>query len=89
MGREIEQRKPWELHRALAEWNILSQHILPLLTCHANDDPEVRVRPAGAAHALLAARARTERDRPGGSCRVGRSCGMCAALRAVLGPAWE
>jgi len=40
-GRKIEPQKPWELHRALAEWNILTGHIMPLLTCHAHDDPEV------------------------------------------------
>ena len=35
------KRKPWELHRALAEWNIMQAHILPLLAAHAHDDPEV------------------------------------------------
>jgi hypothetical protein len=33
---------PWELHRSLAEWNILQGHILPLLASHAKDDPEVK-----------------------------------------------
>jgi len=41
MGRKQAPRLPWELHRALAEWDILRSHILPLLACHATDDPEV------------------------------------------------
>ena len=41
MGRPRQPMLPWELHRSLAEWNILQSHILPLLACHAHDDPEV------------------------------------------------
>jgi hypothetical protein len=39
-GHKIEKRLPWGLHRALADWNILKNHILPLLEFHG-DDPEV------------------------------------------------
>ena len=40
-------RLSWELHRALADWNILQGHILPLLAGHAHDDPEVRPEMSG------------------------------------------
>ena len=45
-GKRKAPRLPWELHRALAEWNILQGHILPLLAGHAHDDPEVRFQHA-------------------------------------------
>jgi hypothetical protein len=41
-GHKIEKRLPWGLHRALADWNILKNHILPLLEFHG-DEPVINL----------------------------------------------
>ncbi|EKX31824.1 timeless [Guillardia theta CCMP2712] len=41
LGRRVAPRVPWELHRALADWNILQNHVLPLIASYAGDDPEI------------------------------------------------